>query len=46
MLAENIALLAAGTKKTAEAYERAEESTTDRLQLLPLRGLSRPGVLS
>ena len=29
MLAENIALLAAGIKKTAEAYERTEESTTD-----------------
>jgi hypothetical protein len=29
MLAENIALLAAGIKKTADAYERTEESTTD-----------------
>jgi hypothetical protein len=29
MLAENIALLAAGIKKTTDAYERTEESTTD-----------------
>ncbi|WP_328849213.1 hypothetical protein [Micromonospora zamorensis] len=29
MLAENIALLATGIKKNADAYQRAEESTTD-----------------
>lgn len=29
MLAENIALLAAGIKKNADAYERTEGSTTD-----------------